>query len=308
MALIPPDTAQRKAILSAMNATEDDIDSSKKLLREWLNQNPHLPQNISDNNLYTFVVQSKNRMQKAKDWMESYYTRHLSGLPDIFANLDPADPEIQESFDIASLAVCRQMTPEGQRIQIFRLQDADPSKYIPMATAKRTYMIMDIRFTEEPREGGEVVIFDMTEFSLEHLVKLTPMHVKRMIQSLKVVPLRLKKLIFINAPSMMDTLFMILKTFLDEKLKKRLYVYSGDHTNLYQHVPKHILPREYGGDDLPMTELSEYWRSRLLKARDWFLDETIQQADESKRIGDIKRRLGQDIFGVEGSFKNILID
>uniref|UniRef100_A0A8D8WZY8 Uncharacterized protein n=1 Tax=Cacopsylla melanoneura TaxID=428564 RepID=A0A8D8WZY8_9HEMI len=101
MALIPPDTAQRKAILSAMNATEDDIDSSKKLLREWLNQNPHLPQNISDNNLYTFVVQSKNRMQKAKDWMESYYTRHLSGLPDIFANLDPADPEIQESFDIA---------------------------------------------------------------------------------------------------------------------------------------------------------------------------------------------------------------
>uniref|UniRef100_A0A8D8Z198 Alpha-tocopherol transfer protein n=1 Tax=Cacopsylla melanoneura TaxID=428564 RepID=A0A8D8Z198_9HEMI len=308
MALIPPDTAQRKAILSAMNATEDDIDSSKKLLREWLNQNPHLPQNISDNNLYTFVVQSKNRMQKAKDWMESYYTRHLSGLPDIFANLDPADPEIQESFDIASLAVCRQMTPEGQRIQIFRLQDADASKYIPMATAKRTYMIMDIRFTEEPREGGEVVIFDMTEFSLEHLVKLTPMHVKRMIQSLKVVPLRLKKLIFINAPSMMDTLFMILKTFLDEKLKKRLYVYSGDHTNLYQHVPKHILPREYGGDDLPMTELSEYWRSRLLKARDWFLDETIQQADESKRIGDIKRRLGQDIFGVEGSFKNILID
>uniref|UniRef100_A0A8D9B394 Alpha-tocopherol transfer protein n=1 Tax=Cacopsylla melanoneura TaxID=428564 RepID=A0A8D9B394_9HEMI len=308
MALIPPDTAQRKAILSAMNATEDDIDSSKKLLREWLNQNPHLPQNISDNNLYTFVVQSKNRMQKAKDWMESYYTRHLSGLPDIFANLDPADPEIQESFDIASLAVCRQMTPEGQRIQIFRLQDADASKYIPMATAKRTYMIMDIRFTEEPREGGEVVIFDMTEFSLEHLVKLTPMHVKRMIQSLKVVPLRLKKLIFINAPSMMDTLFMILKTFLDEKLKKRLYVYSGDHTNLYQHVPKHILPREYGGDDLPMTELSEYWRSRLLKARDWFLDETVQQADESKRIGDIKRRLGQDIFGVEGSFKNILID
>uniref|UniRef100_A0A8D8Z112 Alpha-tocopherol transfer protein n=1 Tax=Cacopsylla melanoneura TaxID=428564 RepID=A0A8D8Z112_9HEMI len=308
MALIPPDTAQRKAILSAMNATEDDIDSSKKLLREWLNQNPHLPQNISDNNLYTFVVQSKNRMQKAKDWMESYYTRHLSGLPDIFANLDPADPEIQESFDIASLAVCRQMTPEGQRVQIFRLQDADASKYIPMATAKRTYMIMDIRFTEEPREGGEVVIFDMTEFSLEHLVKLTPMHVKRMIQSLKVVPLRLKKLIFINAPSMMDTLFMILKTFLDEKLKKRLYVYSGDHTNLYQHVPKHILPREYGGDDLPMTELSEYWRSRLLKARDWFLDETIQQADESKRIGDIKRRLGQDIFGVEGSFKNILID
>ncbi|KAL1462784.1 hypothetical protein WDU94_014592 [Cyamophila willieti] len=309
MALIPPDRAQREAVLTGIDATQAEIESSKKVLREWLKQNPHLPQNISDNNLSTFIIQSKNRMQKAKDWVESYYTRHLSGLPEFFANPDPAASEIQDSFDIVSLAICPQMTPMGERVQIFKLEDADPSKYNPEAITKRAYMIVDIRLTEESLEGGEVGIFDMKDFTMEHIVvKLTPMVLKKMIQSTKVVPCRLKKIIFINAPSMFDTLVMILKTFLNEKLRKRLYVYSGDHTNLYQHVPRHILPKDYGGDDLPIKELSDYWRGRLLKARDWFLDESIQQADESKRIGEFKHRLGQEIFGLEGSFKNIVID
>lgn len=36
----------------------------------------------------------------------------------------------------------------------------------------------------------------------------------------------------------------------------QVYVYKGDHTNLYQYIPQRILPIDYGGEAPSLKEYS----------------------------------------------------
>lgn len=67
--------------------------------------------------------------------------------------------------------------------------------------------------------------------------------------------MRLKLALFINAPPGLETLVYIVKQILPEKLQKRIFVYSG-YKSIYNHIPRELLPKDYGGDDLSLEEMT----------------------------------------------------
>ncbi|KAL1454010.1 hypothetical protein WDU94_010307 [Cyamophila willieti] len=130
---------------------------------------------------------------------------------------------------------------------------------------------------------------------------------KNMLDVMKIMPMRFKSALFINAPPGLETLIYIVKQFLPEKLQKRIYVYGDDVTCLYDHIPRALLPKDYGGDDMSLEDMTENWRQELIANRDWFLNDSLRRADESKRPLTASS-VPRDRFGTQGSFKTLIID
>lgn len=67
-------------------------------------------------------------------------------------------------------------------------------------------------------------------------------------------PIRQKGMHFINPMPGFESLFKIFHGFLSEKIKKRTFVH-GSLEDLHKHIPKALLPTEYGGDAGPVQQI-----------------------------------------------------
>ncbi|GAB6020057.1 hypothetical protein CHUAL_014110 [Chamberlinius hualienensis] len=68
-------------------------------------------------------------------------------------------------------------------------------------------------------------------------------------------PIMVKKVIGLNCPFMAHIfLNHLMKPFLSEKLKSRIVLYGSQWPNLTDHVPKEMLPEEYGGTAGPIEK------------------------------------------------------
>lgn len=59
---------------------------------------------------------------------------------------------------------------------------------------------------------------------------------------------RLKEVHFINAPSFMDKLMMLLKPFMKKALLDMIHIHETGSQELYQYIPKKAFPKDLGGD------------------------------------------------------------
>jgi len=111
----------------------------------------------------------------------------------------------------------------------------------------------------------------------------------------------------LNLPASMQTVFNMMQSLQKEKMKKRNTVHpKGDYTALWEDVGKEVLPREYGGEAGPVTEIHEKWTAKVMENREWMMQQARHKADEGARSG--KPRSHADIFGIEGSFRKLDID
>lgn len=90
-------------------------------------------------------------------------------------------------------------------------------------------------------------------------------------------------------------------------MKERFNVHnSEDYTILHDAIGKDILPEEYGGSNGSLLDHTESVVSLFESKIDWLKNQTQFKADESKRPGKPKNY--SDIFGMEGSFRQLNVD
>lgn len=111
-------------------------------------------------------------------------------------------------------------------------------------------LFLGVASTEpETQIRGVVNIFDLDGFSLQQALLFTPSFAKMLVDLLQdVFPFRLKALHFVNQSKFFKIAFAVLKPFLKEKLRNRLYFHGKDMTSLHKHVSPDCLPKEYGGN------------------------------------------------------------
>lgn len=119
-----------------------------------------------------------------------------------------------------------QATPEGERVILIRTAK-DPSKF-NLADAFKLYgMIVDILVNEDDNfiVAGVQAATDLKNSSTANMVYLNPVVIKKFLKCFQeAYPLRPKGLVFFNAPAFFETLYNLFKSFLSEKLKKRVSV------------------------------------------------------------------------------------
>ncbi|KAK7082855.1 hypothetical protein SK128_012643 [Halocaridina rubra] len=120
-------------------------------------------------------------------------------------------------------------------------------------------------------------------------------------------PFRPKGVHYINTPQAFDALFNLFRPLMREKMKKRVHVHGSNMQGMFKHVPKTMLPYEYGGTAGTVQEISDYWLAKMDRHRDWFLEDEKHRAEESYRPS--KTKTVSDLFGgTEGSFRKLDFD
>jgi len=275
-------------------------------IREWLTKQPHLPKDMDDARLRTFLRGCKFSLEKVKKKLDMYYTMR-NAIPEFFTNRDVNRPELAQILDVCHMPPLPGLTPNGRRVCVLRGLDKEMSTPNVAEAMKLALMIGDIRLYEEQvGVAGDVYILDATVATPTHFAKFTPALVKKFLVCVQeAYPVKLKEVHVINVSPLVDTIVNFVKPFLKEKIRERIFLHSS-MDGLYKYVPKEMLPNEYGGQAGSIKDINEQWRGKLKEYTAWFKEQEASKADESLRPGG--SRSADDLFGMDGTFRKLTID
>lgn len=98
--LMQPTPEMRITIRDELREPESAEEISKDVaaIREWLNTQPHLPKDMDDGRLRTFLRGCKFSLEKVKTKLDMYYTMR-NAVPEFFADRDISRAELSLVLD-----------------------------------------------------------------------------------------------------------------------------------------------------------------------------------------------------------------
>ncbi|XP_069691384.1 retinol-binding protein pinta-like [Periplaneta americana] len=276
-------------------------------IRDWLAKQPHLKSRTDDQFLTMFLRGCKFSLERTKAKLDMYHTLKTA-LPEFYTNRDPMLPEIQHLMKLGVLVPLPEPDDQGRRVAIMRQGLYDPNKIKIQDVFKFNMMLMDVLLEEDDRSVicGTVSILDHDKMTMAHMMHFSPSLAKKGTTLFQEgYPIRPKAMHHINFNSAFTAIFNMFKSFMKEKLQKRLHMHSGIET-MFESVPKRILPLEYGGEAGPIDKLAEEWKKKVEARRDWLIESEKYGCNEKKRPG--KPKTHEDLFGLEGSFRQLNVD
>lgn len=275
-------------------------------LRAWLTTQPHLPGDlISDLDLVLAYHCCERSAEVSKQVLDLNLT-----LKTLFAMFK--DRLVTEKT-YTTLTVCSPMplkvrAHNDSALFYCCLIEPDPKRFVYFECMRLALMVLELWQEEDGTWPGLQIIFDMRMFSLQHLAKLDIQTIQHFLYYLQEAMLvKVTGLHFMNAPSFMDKVMMLIRPFLKKELMECLFIHQIGSTTLEKHMPMEGLPEEAGGRYTSTVKASGDLKERLRLNTDFFERENKKRVVESLRPG--KPKTISDIFGgVEGSFKKLDID
>lgn len=283
--------------------TPEDI----KKLRDWLNTQPHLPKDyITDLDLILTYHCCDRSAEVAKQVLDLHFT--LKTMFTVLFKDRVFDDKAEKIMHKVLLQPLASRSREGDAVMYCRLLDYDPKNFEFNSKIRSVMMVLDLWQYEEGTWPGLVLIFDLVGLKMGHLPKLELQGLQQFLYFLQEAMLvKIKGLHFLNAPSFMDSLMMIIKPFMKKELLNVMKIHQVGSTTLDQYVPMTALPKEAGGEFKTLDELRDLTVARLRANKNLIAEENKKRVVESLRPG--KAKTISDIFGsVEGSFKKLDID
>ncbi|XP_047538587.1 uncharacterized protein LOC125072119 [Vanessa atalanta] len=140
-------------------------------------------------------------------------------------------------------------------------------------------------------------ILKLTQDDVTHVRKLYNLDVKKINENLDAIEEWIKK---------QDHLVESLPYMIKEKIGNRIFIHNS-YEELYEEIPKEILPQEYGGDLQSCSKLSDELKNYLKS------DEAREVIEHSSKIvsNETRRnciRFNEEYLGMAGSFKQLNVD
>ncbi|XP_069698964.1 alpha-tocopherol transfer protein-like [Periplaneta americana] len=292
-------------VRSILGLDQKKITRAVNAIREWLQQQPHLPQDLDDSQLERIFLRCKRSVERVKEVIDMYYTLRTA-LPEIFSGRDPSQQWFKTNTNLRLILPLPKLTEDLDRITLSVIMDPDPDKYIVYDTMKLLFMILDIRMRDD-YFVSDIFVVDVGNLTVGHAAKYTiPIWKKLEVCCLRGYNTRVKAIHVINVPSFFEATLNMVKTLLKPKMAARIHIHRKGSESLLQHIPTKILPKEYGGGAGSMLDLWSMWVKKLESNREWFLKQEQLKSDESKRPG--KSIDTGEIFGFQGSFRRLSLD
>ncbi|XP_013145488.1 PREDICTED: alpha-tocopherol transfer protein-like [Papilio polytes] len=304
--LVQPTGELWKKIRVELNEDVNTRDQDLAAIKEWLRKQPHLPDEWDDDRMMTFLRGCSFSLEKCKRKLDMYFTMRTA-CPEFFTDRDITRPELNNLMNRLYATPLPGLTPNGRRVSVARGVDKNLDTSELCDLFKLGLMIGDVRLREEVQGvGGDVYVLDAAVLAPRHLGKLSPALIKKFLICVQeAYPVKLKEVHVVNASPIVDKLVTIIKPFLKEKIKNRIFIHS-DLNTLYEYVPQDLLPTEYGGHCGPLKEINDAWMKKLEDYTEWFKQQECIKANESLRPG--KPTNYDELFGIDGSFRQLSID
>ncbi|XP_063905698.1 alpha-tocopherol transfer protein-like [Zophobas morio] len=304
MNLMLPTHEQYLYLCKENNDDPKTRDRDLESIKEWLRQEPHLPDAFGDKAILNFLRWGKFSLEKTKKRMDMYFTIR-SAFPHLFTNRDISNPELKSNHDYFLFAVLPFMTDKARRITVVSAPRDDFQSEDLVNFGKIVFMISDIRLHLE--EGAlDTYIIDASIIQIKHFPKVPVSAIKDfLVSALEGYPVRVKEVHVVNASTVVSLVLKWASHFIKDKIIRRIQIHENLES-LHKCIPKEYLPEEFGGTAGKLIDFSKQWILTLEERKQWFKEQEKLKADESKRVVVGTNR--NNIFGVEGSFRQLMID
>ncbi|XP_061403032.1 alpha-tocopherol transfer protein [Musca vetustissima] len=247
------------------------IEVEKQLdeMQMWLKTQTQLPQNIDRWMLRRFLMCMEGDKVAAQKLITTNYTMR-NKYDHIFIKRDPKDEKSQIVMNAVDFLTLPGYTSEKYKLVLYRLGDIDPDKFNVNEVFKVFFMMVDSRFKELRDENaiGEIVVFDMTGFTLKHLSKFSLGTIRMFMKYIQEAHVgRVKGVHVINAASFLDKVMFLVRPFLKGELVSVLHFHMPKTETAYKFFPREMLPNEYGGKAGKLEDLRAFWVNKLMENR-----------------------------------------
>ncbi|GLV36689.1 uncharacterized protein CBL_02476 [Carabus blaptoides fortunei] len=280
-----------------------EIEKDVNALKDWLNKSPHLPKNEDDIILRRILYYNKFSLEKSKQKLDLYYSSQ-NLIPEFFENRNPLHASMQKVFDYGMVVPLPKLTNEFQRISISKQITNDNPNFDGWEYVRFLLSTYEYRLWHD-RCVSDIFVVDLVNTSFNNLLKISPSCIVNMFAvSQKTYSDKIHSIHIINASTAAHTIIDLLKTLFNAKMGQRIHVHN-DLESLYKHVPKDILPEDYGGSEKPLMELHKNWRAFLESQDSWMIDRMKMKSNEKLRPG---QPINSDLLGIQGSFRQLNVD
>lgn len=211
---------------------------------------PELKNNFQqdDSTLTKFLYARKFNIPDTYVLIQNYYWYRRRNH-DIFKDFTIDAPDIKKSLENGLPGVLDSKDRKGRCVLIINANNWDCS-YTLMSVYRAILYTLEILISEiHNQANGFVVLVDWTEFSFKQTTNLKPSVLRLMIEGLQdCFPARFKGIHFIGQPWYVEAALRVIKPFLKDKTKDRIYVHGNNLSTLHDYVARDILPTEMGGE------------------------------------------------------------
>ncbi|XP_014290852.1 alpha-tocopherol transfer protein [Halyomorpha halys] len=285
--LVPLSEEQYQKTLENIGYSSETFQSHIEDFRKWALEQKQLPETKKDepDSFYEVIlVGCKGNLDLSKQKLKAYYYSRTK-YPILFNKKDPLDESIMNTADTILIATLPKPTPEGSRVTMMSANDTDPKKYDLLTGVLRLFLLIELRGREEGVFNKEWVIFDAQNITMGHIFRiLMPSVVKNVLEYIQtVLNARIKGIIVINAPRFIEkTINNFIKPLLKKKIAQRVFLYSEGKSALWDHFPQKILPKEYGGEEESLKNLSDMWLNKGKSEKEWLVKVLTEKIEERK--------------------------
>ena len=251
--------------ISELNEPEDTAERLKKidnLRNAFIKQNINSTSTrIDDLFILRFLRASKFDHDQALSMMISYHTEYLIWPEVVEKAKNPLS--IKHVYDAGCFVALRGKAKDGSTVCIGRpgkVKNPIYTEFVALGLVTLEHLLKD----DLVQIHGISVIEDLSYVELPLMRQLSPKLLKRLFKFLStVMPLRLKKIHFVNEPLIAHLFISMVGLFLKEKRTNVVTFNGKNFAQLQETVDQSVLPPTYGGNGQTLDELVDWWRNTI---------------------------------------------
>ncbi|TRY78674.1 hypothetical protein TCAL_11593 [Tigriopus californicus] len=238
---------------------------------------------MSRSSAIKFLMARKFHVDRA---LELYQQHELMRLREDLSHVEPSESPIREELLSEKFTILPVRDVNGATLALFNAHKHDPSQTDHRSTLQGVVYQLDVALENlATQRGGLVFIYNMSGSKYANFdYDLS----QKMLTLLKgAYPARLKKVLIVTAPFWFKAPFKVLRLFVREKLRDRVFTVSLPQ--LQTHIPPQAIPSHMGGQ---LVHDHEAWLSDCLaisQSRDGQLV-TINSSSQPSTPHDHRKR------------------
>ncbi|XP_075983746.1 uncharacterized protein LOC142981612 [Anticarsia gemmatalis] len=281
-----------------------DREEAVALLDKWIKEQDHfMKKDFSKRFLEVCLVTSKGSIERAKQQIDKLCTMRAQ-MPQYFVSTGLKDG-LLPLFEKGSFCFAPKLTDDNYRVIIVKINNGAHMTASEFILFYRLLVVTAEYLKHNDYNNGMILVSDYSESSPANV--LPHMNLSEMQQFVSMLTqgfgARIKGLVFITASKFIEGFIKVMKTFYSAKIGSRIHA-IGTREALKDLVNGDVLPKEYGGSENTLQELSDKLFETFSSPQLSKLLEEMKGAvtDESKRQNK------EEFTEMSGTFRNLNVD
>ncbi|KAJ2937363.1 hypothetical protein O0L34_g14255 [Tuta absoluta] len=290
-----------------------DLDDVKRInesldqIDEWCKKQPHLEEAhkyMSRNMLERIFILARGSVEGTKKKIDRLLTSR-GMMPEL--SLHRTYDELTKYYEAVRYVPLPKLNPSDQsRVMVTQFLTGKLDQFSLINYFRYCFLVGEYRLNFD-YSLSERYIIDLNNIHIGLLSKINPVVVKKAeVLCTEGFGTKIKGIHILNAPPFVDRLVFLLKQALREKVASRLHVHPT-YEDLQLHIPKEVLPVDYGGEAPTCAKLAEQWQDTFRTDEAQKIIKNLDKlvTDESRRSSE---KFNEEYLGMPGSFRKLDVD